>query len=115
MSPVTHILAVRYKPSTTAEERRGTADAILALPTRCVRDGKPYVTVVGGGKENSNHRAAKGFDHIFVFTFDSPEARDYFNTQDPVHLEFIAAASQGGNGPDDLIALDFSAGEFSLL
>ncbi|GAA5859002.1 hypothetical protein JCM8547_003963 [Rhodosporidiobolus lusitaniae] len=117
---ITHIVSLCYKPSTSSAEKHLVGSRFLALQDQCLlpsswtaaedQAGKPYLSVTGG-RNNSPEGANKGFEHAWVVTFDSIEARDYYLDTDPVHQDFKAFVK---DFVEDVFVVDFEAGVFSI-
>ncbi|KAK7926515.1 hypothetical protein PG985_003513 [Apiospora marii] len=63
----------------------------LLLKDNCLKNGKPYILSVSGGTNNSPTHRNKGFTHSWINTFASAEDRDYYQFEDPYHLNFEAS------------------------
>ncbi|GAA5985941.1 hypothetical protein JCM10908_006342 [Rhodotorula pacifica] len=110
MSTITHIVSLRYKPSTTSAEKHLVGSSFLALQDQCQHPqrGGPYLTVTGG-RNNSPEGFAKGFEHAWILTFANEEDRAYYLEHDPAHLKFKELAGQHA---EDIFVFDFQQGVF---
>ncbi|GAA6062660.1 hypothetical protein JCM10212_000560 [Sporobolomyces blumeae] len=110
MGIITHIVSFKYNATSSDSEKHLVASSFLALQDSCLdpQTQRPYLAVTGG-RDNSPERLAKGFEHSFVVTFDSVDARDYYVSQDPAHERFKRLAAQH---VQEAFVFDFEAGVF---
>ncbi|RDW65654.1 uncharacterized protein DSM5745_09393 [Aspergillus mulundensis] len=89
---VTHMVVFHFKESTSdakIEESAQICREIIALKENCIhpKTQKPYIKSFEGGKDHSPENAQHGMTHGYVAQFESREDRDYYVSEDPVHLE----------------------------
>ncbi|KAL4908692.1 hypothetical protein BDW74DRAFT_166282 [Aspergillus multicolor] len=109
---VTHIVVFHFKESTSAEKVQEVCRDVVALKEKCLhpRTGKPYIISFEGGKDHSPENAQHGMTHGYVAHFESREDRDYYVSEDPVHLDL---------GPkiapfvEKFLCLDFTPGQWA--
>jgi hypothetical protein len=115
---VTHIVLFRYSEDVPAETVQEAADRFVALAGDLRHDGRPYITSIDAGAQNSGEGAEAGFQHAFVVTFESLGDRNYYVGEpvfsDDGYLDRDHAAFKQFVGP--LLAgglvFDFTVGEF---
>ena len=72
---IQHIVLLKLKPETTAEQKAALLEGLGALK----RENKiPGIEEVTGGANNSPEGKAHGFDWGFVMTFTDAAARDAY-------------------------------------
>ncbi|KAJ9103642.1 hypothetical protein QFC19_004217 [Naganishia cerealis] len=82
MSSITHIVALKFKPNTTVEDKAGLYKAMMRLKDKCVKeDGKPYIL----SKEGYD----RGMQIVFVVEFASEADLDFYVDHDKAHAEFV--------------------------
>ncbi|KAI1385368.1 dabb-domain-containing protein [Hypoxylon trugodes] len=88
-----HIILLKFKDLVTPEEAKAACERMLALGNNCIHPTtqKPYVKVIGGGKDNSPGGRQNGMTHAFITQFDNEEDRKYYAEKDPAHFEYIAS------------------------
>ncbi|WP_319435437.1 Dabb family protein [Mycobacterium sp. RTGN5] len=96
-SEIKHVVAFRYRPEVTAEQRTEVLNRFLALQDQCLRDGQRYVvSIVGGDCTRSLEGLTGGFEQVFIVTFSSRADYEYYIGRpftypfDPVHDAFKA-------------------------
>ncbi|KAJ9123515.1 hypothetical protein QFC24_003729 [Naganishia onofrii] len=110
MSPVTHIVAFKFKPKTSAEDKAGLYKAMMRLKDACKKeDGKPYILSVKGGREQSKEKFNRGLQVVFVAEFASEEDLDYYVSHDKAHHAFVHRWALEGVVEEGLV-LDFKEG-----
>lgn len=78
-SVITHVVAFRYHPSTTQQQRTEVLKGFLSLEHECARDGENYiVSLIGGDCTGSPEGLTAGFDHVFIVTFKDREDFEYY-------------------------------------
>ncbi|OWZ30159.1 hypothetical protein LQV05_002847 [Cryptococcus neoformans] len=87
--------------------------SIKALKDNCInpRTGKPYILDLRGGKQISTEGLDRGMKVVFVMEFENDDDLQYYLYEDPAHDQFKKSA-KGEWEAIDVIALDFSNGEF---
>lgn len=98
--PIYHVVCVKFKDGTTAEQIKAVEEAFGQLKTKI-----PGVLTLHWGTNVSPERRNKGFTHCFVLTFGNEKDRDAYLV-DPAHKAFGQLA-----GPhfDDVFVIDFAA------
>jgi hypothetical protein len=99
---VKHVVCIKFKEGTKADEIRKVEDAFRAL-----KDKIKEVISLEWGTNVSKEKRDKGFTHCFVLTFvDEKDVNVYINHAD--HKAFV-----GLLGPvlDDVFVIDFHAKE----
>ncbi|BGP18538.1 hypothetical protein JCM10213_002949 [Rhodosporidiobolus nylandii] len=109
MGLITHLVILKLLPSLSDAERHLLASKFLALQDQCELEGGGKYLTVTGGKQNSPEGMAKGFEQVFNVTFETAEARDYYNDKDPAHQEFKAYVA---DKVADILVFDFEQGVF---
>jgi len=66
----------------------GLTKDMLALKDNCVRDGKPYILSVKGGKQTSPEAIAAEIDVVFVMEMGSQEDLNFYLDECPAHADF---------------------------
>lgn len=84
---IKHIVLFRYKENTTQEIRNKIQTRFLQLKDQCVRNGKPYILSIETGTQNSGEGLDQEFEQIFIVTFASEGARNYYVGKDLVQHE----------------------------
>ena len=97
-----HVVAFKYKETTTPEDIKRIEDAFKALKTSI-----PGIVSFQHGTNNSPEKHAKGFTHCYILGFESEKARDEYLPH-PEHKKF-----GGIVGPHlaDVFVVDFWANE----
>lgn len=95
-----HVVAFKFKATTTKEQIKQVEDAFAALKTKI-----PQIDKLKWGTNVSPEKRDKGFTHAWVLTFASEKARDEYSVH-PDHKEFGKLV-----GPlvDDIFVIDFWA------
>ncbi|KAL4813819.1 hypothetical protein BDW67DRAFT_187408 [Aspergillus spinulosporus] len=106
---VTHIVVFRFKDGTSDEMIEEVCREVVALKDTCIlpRTQKPYIKSYVGGKDHSPEGAQHGMTHAFVAQFESREDRDYYVSEDPVHLEL---GTRIAPVVETFLCLDFTPG-----
>ncbi|KAI0599630.1 stress responsive A/B barrel domain protein [Biscogniauxia sp. FL1348] len=106
-----HIVMFRFKCLVPPEEVQAACDRMLALGQKCIHPTtqSKYVTVLGGGRDNSPEGLQNGMTHTFIFQFESEEDRKHYLEKDPAHLEFVASIQ---DILDTAQVVDFTPGVF---
>ncbi|PWN19925.1 hypothetical protein BCV69DRAFT_271103 [Microstroma glucosiphilum] len=88
--PYIHVVAFTYRSDVTDSDKAELVKSLRALETECVNEqGKPYIRDFKLGEANiSPEGAGKGFEHLFIVTFDSKKDVQYYLEKDPVHVAF---------------------------
>jgi hypothetical protein len=68
-----HVVALKFKEGTAAEEIKKVEDAFRDLKKKI-----PQIAALEWGTNNSPEKHAKGFTHCFVLTFKSEKDRDVY-------------------------------------
>jgi hypothetical protein len=94
---VKHVVAFRYRPTVTPEQKADVLNRFLALKDDCTRDGRPYLlSVVGGGCTQSLEGLTGGYEQAFVITLANQGdyryyiGRPFTDPFDPAHDAFKA-------------------------
>ncbi|KAI5808691.1 stress responsive A/B barrel domain-containing protein [Peziza echinospora] len=92
---VTHIVMFKFYETVSQEDIAAIVTSFRLLPTLCIHPatGQTYIThPLLHGTNNSTEGLDEGITHIFIATFPGGvDDRDYYVTQDPAHLAFIAS------------------------
>ncbi|KAI0895186.1 dabb-domain-containing protein [Annulohypoxylon nitens] len=90
---VYHIVLFQFKALVPPDEDKAACQRILDLETKCAHptSQKPYMRVLGGGKDNSIEGRQNGMTHAFILQFENEEDRKYHIEKDPAQLEFAAS------------------------
>ncbi|KAI1207847.1 dabb-domain-containing protein [Annulohypoxylon truncatum] len=105
------ILLLKFKALVPPDEDKAACQRILDFETNCIHptSQKPYVKVLGGGKDNSLEGRQDGMTHAFILQFENDEDRKYHVEKDAAQLEFAASSR-------DIIekaqVIDFAPGVF---
>ncbi|MDR0253143.1 MAG: Dabb family protein, partial [Brucellaceae bacterium] len=76
---IQHIVLFRFKPEVSAEQRKEVFDRFLQLKDKAKRNGKPYITSIKAGAQNTSlEGAGQGFDQAFIVQFRSQGDRNYY-------------------------------------
>ncbi|OTA65983.1 dabb-domain-containing protein [Hypoxylon sp. EC38] len=88
-----HIVLFKFRDLVSPEEEQAACTRMLSLAANCIHptSQKPYVKMIGGGRDNSPEGMQGGITHAFIAQFESEEDRKYYLEKDPAHLEFIAS------------------------
>lgn len=117
---IEHIVAFKYKPTVTKQQKAEIMVRFLALKHECRRDGKNYiVSLVGGDCTKSLERLTDGFEQAFIVTFKDRSDYKYYvgrpfsSPFDPAHdafKKFVAPylSVDAAGKTDGAIVLDFS-------
>tara|TARA_B100000029_G_scaffold292475_1_gene285977 strand:+ start:586 stop:885 length:300 start_codon:yes stop_codon:yes gene_type:complete len=96
---IQHIVLLRLKPGTTAEQKAALLDGLVAL-----RGTIAGIESVTGGDDNSPEGKQHGFDWGFVMTFADADARDAYLP----HPDHQALGAQLVRPiADDVLVLDY--------
>ena len=95
---IRHVVAFKFKESTTADQIKKVEDAFAALPKKITQIKK-----FEWGTNNSPEKRNKGCTHCFILTFKTEKDRDAYLVH-PAHKEF---GSLVGPLVDDLFVIDF--------
>jgi len=92
---IKHIVAFKYRPTVTQQQKDDVLKRFLALKEECKRDGANYVvSLVGGDCTQSLEGLTGGFEQAYVVTFKNEDDYRYYIGQpfvtpfDPAHDEF---------------------------
>jgi DNA-binding ferritin-like protein (Dps family) len=76
---IKHIVAFRYKPTVTPEQKQEVMNRFLALKEECKKDGKSYIiSLIGGDCTKSQEKLTSGFEHSFIATFKNQDDFNYY-------------------------------------
>ena len=87
-TPLRHVVIFKYKPHTTEDQIRQVTDAFQAL-----QHSIPGIRAFEHGVNNSPEGKNLGFTHVYMLTFDTPEARDAYLPHTE-HAQFGALLGQ---------------------
>ncbi|KAI0023980.1 stress responsive A/B barrel domain protein [Xylariomycetidae sp. FL0641] len=106
-----HIVMFKFKCLVPQDEVKAACERMLSLGTKCTHPttNAAYVTVLGGGIDNSPEGLQGGVSHPFIFQFDNEEDRRYYIEKDPAHIEFVASIQ---DIVDRVQVVDFTPGVF---
>ncbi|CAO1616687.1 unnamed protein product [Sympodiomycopsis kandeliae] len=90
--PYTHIVSFSYPTTTTESTRSEAYTKFLALKDECkLQNGSKYILNIQAGKKNiSPEGMGKGFDQLFIVTFENSDHVKYYLEEDAKHLEFAS-------------------------
>lgn len=117
---IRHIVLFRFKPGTTGETMRDVKRRFLALHTTAKRNGKPYITSIDAGFQNSGEGADHGFELGFIVTFQSEGDRNYYvgtpivtdaKFFDPEHQKFKDFVGPSLSTQNGVLVFDFNASD----
>ncbi|KAI2631247.1 stress responsive A/B barrel domain-containing protein [Xylaria nigripes] len=105
-----HILSMTFNQGLPQEEIKAACDKLLSLSDNCLHptSKKPYIKIVGVGKENSIEGLQNGVSHVMIAEFQSEEDREYYVHSDPFHHSVIKAL---GPKLSKIQVVDFTPGE----
>ncbi|KAL1412624.1 hypothetical protein Q8F55_000371 [Vanrija albida] len=83
---------------------------MLALKDSCVRDGRPYILDVRGGRQSNKEGHDGGVQVVFLVEFGNQADADYYIDHDPAHTAFKTYL--GTTSFTGATVLDFTPGEF---
>lgn len=88
---VRHYVAFKYTENTTLAQQAYFFDKLLLIQYKCLNKttGLPYIIAEDGGYSDSPEGFNDNMTQGFIFTFASFEVRDYFFTEETVHLAYI--------------------------
>lgn len=75
---IAHIVLFNFKPEVTTAEKQVAIERFLDLKQSAVRNGKPYISSIITGSQNSHEGLSMGFDQGFIVTFQSEGDRNYY-------------------------------------
>ncbi|KAI1136406.1 dabb-domain-containing protein [Hypoxylon sp. FL0543] len=106
-----HIVLFKFKDLIPLEEERAACGRMLDLAANCIHptSQKPYVKMLGGGKDNSPEGLSGGITHAFIAQFENEEDRNYYVDKDPAHLAFVASIK---DMVDKIQVIDFTPDVF---
>jgi hypothetical protein len=78
-SGITHVVAFRYKPTVTQQQRAEVMRRFLALKDDCKREGKTYIaSLIGGDCAESLEGLTAGFEHAFIVSFNNRDDFEFY-------------------------------------
>ncbi|OGM48257.1 stress responsive A/B barrel domain protein [Aspergillus bombycis] len=88
---ITHVVLLQFKPDVSAEDKLKVASQVRALRESCLHPETkmPYIVSMKGGCDNSIEGLQSDISHGFVSVFANEQERDYFVTEDQVHLGLV--------------------------
>ena len=94
-SQMNHIVAFKYRPTVTQQQKEEIAQRFLALRKECSRDDRNYIVdIIGGDCTGSIEGLTAGFEQVFIVTFENRTDYLYYigkpfsSTFDPAHDAF---------------------------
>lgn len=75
---IKHIVMFKFKPEVTDAEKRLGVEKFLQLEKTAIRNGKPYISSIITGSQNSHERLDMGFEQAFIVSFQSEGDRNYY-------------------------------------
>ena len=75
---IAHIVMFNFKLEVTATEKQAAVEKFLELKQSAVRNGKPYISSIISGSQNSHEGLHMGFEQAFIVTFESEGDRNYY-------------------------------------
>ncbi len=100
MPQIQHMVLLKFKPETTSEK---IADLLNQLGE--LQQLIPGITYYAGGAYSSHEGLNQGYNHGFLMTFESADARDFYLPH-PEHERVKSAILEC---LDDFIIFDFEA------
>jgi hypothetical protein len=91
LADVRHVVVFRFKAGVDEAVRTNYVREFFHLKDRALKDGKPYIVDITGGRGISKEGYDQNFQQAFVVTFKSAADRDFFvgppyrERMDPVH------------------------------
>jgi hypothetical protein len=88
---VQHFVAFHYKPGVDPAIKADIARRFIELKDRAMRDGRPYIVSIVGGKAASREGFDRNLEEGFIVRFRTASDRDYFvgppylSAMDPSH------------------------------
>ncbi|KAI0836860.1 dabb-domain-containing protein [Hypoxylon sp. FL0890] len=106
-----HIVLFKFKDLIPPEEEQAACSRMLGLAANCIHptSQKPYLKMLGGGKDNSPEGLQGGITHAFIAQFENEEDRKYYIEKDPAHHAFIASVK---DILDQIQVVDFTPNVF---
>ncbi|MGD8175405.1 Dabb family protein [Marinimicrobium sp. ARAG 43.8] len=99
--PIRHIVAFKYAEDASEADIQRLTDAFSGL-----QDTIPGIVSFEHGVNNSPEGLNKGFEHVYVMTFEDEEARDTYLPH-PEHKKFGALLEQL-NIVEDAFVIDYT-------
>ena len=111
-----HIVLFKYRAEVSPAQKQEVIRLFLALERLCLRNGRPYISSIVTGAQNSTEGAARGLEQGFIVTFRSEGDRNYYvgapgeqdsRFADPAHAafkRFVAPLLAPGDG---VLVFDF--------
>lgn len=102
---IQHIVAFKYKETTTAETRAQISNGFLALKTDCLtQSGSPYIQKMVSGKQDSVEGMSKGLDvsrrHLCPAAISSlPQAEPLLPLSSTPNAACLPSRVQGPSSP----------------
>jgi len=88
---------------------------MLSLQGKCLRDGKPYIKSLHGGRQASPEAAAADVDVVFIMEMERQEHLDYYLTECPAHAAFKKVIRADPNhSPSNVVTVDFEDGNWPM-
>ena len=78
LGEIKHIVMFHFKPEVNATEKQVAVERFLKLEKSAVRNGKPYISSIITGSQNSHEGLSMGFEQAFIVTFKSEGDRNYY-------------------------------------
>jgi len=88
---IQHVLAFQYKTGVNDATQAQIAQELIGLQDRALRDGRPYIVSIVGGRAVSKEGLDRHLQWIFIVTFQTEADRDFFvgppyrKAMDPAH------------------------------
>jgi len=105
---VFHLVAFKVSDPTALA---GLTKAMLALQTECVRDGKPYIKSVHGGRQSSPEVHKADVDVAFLMEMETQDDLDYYLNECPAHADFKVSV-RANHKPSKVVTIDFADGNW---
>ena len=115
---IRHVVAFQYKAAVDEATKAQIAQEFIRLKDRALRDGRPYIVAIDGGRAISKEGFDRNLQWAFIVTFRTEADRDFFvgppyrKAMDPAHealakrvVPLIEADAAGK--PSGLFVFDF--------
>ncbi|MEO5666723.1 MAG: Dabb family protein [Bdellovibrionota bacterium] len=120
---VVHVVLFRYENDVSPAQKEEVKKRFLALQSRALRNGKPYIVSIVTGVSNSGEGVDQDYEQGFVVRFKSEGDRNYYVGEpivsdarfiDPAHQafkDFVGPLLKKPVSPLGVLVFDFSAEE----
>jgi len=101
-----HNIMFRYRDGVTQEQIDSVTKAYLDVGNKALRNGKKYITIVGGATLDTEG-VADNFRNGFILTFSNADDRDHFMCCEKAHQDFGNFMGQYVTPSDYNVGFDF--------